>query len=464
MSRMNRRIDLVVALSEGQLCGGAAPAPARRSAILPRDTDLFGPGARPLDNRASRLRVRDDAGGRGRHFLFIFGPFGAFTRRLAENLRSTGARCSRILLNGGDVLDWGLDHAHVYRDGLPGWGRWLEARAAAGGVTDLVLYGDTHPYCVEAAAVAARLSLKVHVLEQGYFRPFWITLERDGVNGRSRLPRTPDAYRRAAADAPEPTVQWLPPLTPPAVRNIFAYHLAVWLAAPAFAKFRLPYDYDLQRQALSHTARYIRQRLFRRRDRRRLTAVLETPGPLYLAILQRPGDSQLRLHSAIPGVASFIEQVVASFARSAPTDARLLFKAHPLDHGLEPHREVLTAAARAAGVASRVFFSDIGDFRAMAGYAAGAVTVNSTAGLTAIEAGLPTVALGKAIYDLPGLTHQGGLDSFWTAGEAPDPEFFAAFRKVVMARTQVSGAYATRRGIDLIVPEATRRMLAELPN
>ena len=457
---MTRTTDLAVALPDGPLWGGPALAPTRRGAILARDTNLFDPDVRSLDFRAVPARVCDKASGRGRHFLFIFGPFGPFTRLLAETLRSTGARCSRVLLNGGDVLDWGPSHACVYRGGLPGWGPWLEEMAAREGVTDLVLYGDTHPYCVEAASVATRLSLTVHVLEQGYFRPFWITLERDGVNGRSRLPRTADAYRDAAAQAPEPTVEWLPPLTPPAARNIFAYHLALWLAAPAFARFRLPYDYTLPRQAFGHAGRYIRQRLRRRADRRRLAELLEKPGPLFLAILQRPGDSQLRLHSEIPGVASFIEQVVVSFAAHAPADARLLFKAHPLDHGLEPHREVVADTARAAGVAGRVFFTDIGDFGAMTTHAAGAVTVNSTAGLAAIEAGLPTLALGMAIYDLPGLTHQGDLDSFWTGGEAPDPALFADFRKVVMARTQVSGAYATRRGIDLIVPEATRRLLA----
>ena len=47
--------------------------------------------------------------------------------------------------------------------------------------------------------------------------------------------------------------------------------------------------------------------------------------------------------------------------------------------------------------------------------ACGAVTVNSTAGLGAIEMGLPTIVLGEAIYDMPGLTHQSALDAFWTA-------------------------------------------------
>ena len=426
---------------------------------MPRDGNAVDRAAAALEAREAATSG-EEAPASDRHFLLVLGPFGRFTRGLAAHLRAAGARCSRVLLNGGDVIDWGTADAHVFRGRLAGWGDWLADTIARERVTDLILYGDTHPYCEEATRIATRLSVRVHVLEQGYFRPFWITLERGGVNGRSRLPRSPDAYRCAADQAPEPTVVWLPPLTPAATRNIAAYHFAVWLAAPAFPHFRLPYDYSLPRQAVGHTARYLRQRLFRGRDRRRLAAVLATPGPLFLAILQRPGDSQLRLHSSIPRVASFIERVVVSFAQHAPADAQLLFKAHPLDHGLEPHHRVVKAVASAAGVACRVHFTEVGDVEAVASSAVGAVTVNSTAGLTAIEAGLPTLTLGHAIYDLPGLTHQDGLESFWTQAAAPDATLFADFRKVVMARTQVSGAYATRRGVDLIVPEAARRLLA----
>ncbi len=63
------------------------------------------------------------------------------------------------------------------------------------------------------------------------------------------------------------------------------------------------------------------------------------------------------------------------------------------------------------------------------------------------------------IYDMQGLTHQGGIDSFWTSAEAPDSSLYEAFRDVMMATTQVNGAYATKRGRELAVPEAARRLL-----
>ena len=395
-----------------------------------------------------------------RHFLLICGPFGPFTRTLAASLRAAGARCSRVILNGGDAYDWGRAHSRTYFGPFAGFGAWLADVVRRDQVTDIIIYGDAHPYCEEAARVATLGMLKVHVLEQGYFRPFWITLERGGVNGNSRLPREPGAYRRSAPCLPEPTDEWLPPLTPPAVWNLALYHLALWLATPAFPRFHLPYQYSLPRQAWGHTRRYLSQRVFGPVHRRRLTAVLDGPGPLFFGILQRPGDSQMSVHSPFPSTADFIDRVVKSFARHAPPSARLLFKSHPLDHGIEPHARAVAAAGAAHGVAGRVFFTDIGDLYKMLPKGAGAVTANSTAGLSAIERGLPTIVLGKAIYDMPGLTHQGGLDTFWTAPEAPEPALYDGFRRVVVHRTQISGAYAIRQGIERAVPEVTRRLLS----
>ena len=395
-----------------------------------------------------------------RHFLFVTAPFGAFSRELAARLRQEGARCSRVILNGGDVLDWGLSHAQPYYGPLQGWSAWLRETVRRARVTDLILYGDCNPYCAEAKAVAADLGLPTHIFEQGYFRPFWITLEREGVNANSRLRRDPEIYRTLSMAPGSAEPVWLAPLTPPAVRKIFAYHVALGLLHPMFSRYRPPYVYSAHRQLAGHVRRYFAQRLARRRARRELAQAMAKPGPIFVALLQRPGDSQLMRHSPFRSTADFVRRVVESFAAFAPAEARLIFKSHPLDPGLEPHAKAIAGAASEAGVHDRVAFVDDGDLNEMLERVAGVVTINSTSGLTALEHARPTVVLGKAIYDIPGLTHQRGLDVFWTSSDAPDAELFEAFRGLEMARTQINGAYATRRGVELAAPEAARRMLA----
>lgn len=411
-------------------------------------------------NRELLARFTPQRLGEGRTFLIVGGPFGAFTRELGRDLRGAGARCLRVILNGGDVYDWGWAHGRVYRGDLHGFSAWVAGLMGAEEVTDILIYGDTHPYCAAAAKVATARNVSVHVLEQGYFRPFWITLESEGVNGASRLPRDPRAYLEEASGLASPKDEWLAPLTPPAVKNLMIYHFLAMLAAPAFPRFRPAYAYSVPRQAIGHLFRYLDQRLFRRRHRRQLAQALDTAGPLFIGVLQRPGDSQLKVHSPFRNQAEFIEHVVASFARQAPADARLLFKSHPLDNGVESLGRSVARAAKAHGAQSRVFFTDVGDLQLMLPPATGVVTVNSTAGLAAMGQGRPTIALGVAIYDLPGLTHQGGLDSFWTAPEAPDRTLYEAFRRVVIRRCQVSGAFASLEGVRRAVPGVVERLLS----
>src|SRR5690606_3283462 len=45
-----------------------------------------------------------------------------------------------------------------------------------------------------AIQAVKELGLRVHVLEEGYFRPNWVTYEENGVNNNSALPRDPEFY------------------------------------------------------------------------------------------------------------------------------------------------------------------------------------------------------------------------------------------------------------------------------
>ena len=180
--------------------------------------------------------------------------------------------------------------------------------------------------------------------------------------------------------------------------------------------------------------------------------------PYHLFPLQLDGDYQLREHSPFPGIAPAIDAVLTSFARRAPADARLLVKEHPLNSGLVDWSGPVAAAAARLGVADRVSFVDGGVLELMLEHAAGVVTINSTVGFLALGCGIPTIAIGEAIYGIPRLTFQGGLDEFWTAGERPDPRVFDAFRRVVARRTQLNGGFFSERGIQLAVAAAVERL------
>jgi capsular polysaccharide export protein len=83
-------------------------------------------------------------------------------------------------------------------------------------------------------------------------------------------------------------------------------------------------------------------------------------------------------------------------------------------------------------------------------------------GVPALTVGVPVMAMGHAIYDMPELTFQGGLDDFWCNGTAPNAALFDAFRRVLVAQTQVNGGFYSDTGLRLAVEGAVTRLEAAL--
>jgi capsular polysaccharide export protein len=139
----------------------------------------------------------------------------------------------------------------------------------------------------------------------------------------------------------------------------------------------------------------------------------------------------------------------------------LLVKEHPLDASWRNWRLYLARRARRLGIESRVVCIDGGDLQQLSTAAAGMVCVNSTSGTLALENGAPVVVLGDAVYDVPGITHQSGLDRFWRNPERPDPELYAAFKKSLHAKCLVRGGLASASAIETLVNNSIERLLAE---
>ena len=109
-------------------------------------------------------------------------------------------------------------------------------------------------------------------------------------------------------------------------------------------------------------------------------------------------------------------------------------------------------------VADRVDLIDGGDLDRLSARCEGVVTVNSTVGLTALNAGKPVISLGSSIYDMPALTHQASLADFWTRPEPPEPDMPDAMTRALIATVQVRGGFIGRDAIE----SGAREMLARI--
>jgi capsular polysaccharide export protein len=158
-----------------------------------------------------------------------------------------------------------------------------------------------------------------------------------------------------------------------------------------------------------------------------------------------------------------MDRVIASFAKHSQAPTRLLVKLHPLDSGIMNWRKRARQSAKRHGCNDRLDFIDGGDLPKLIDGSRGVVLVNSTVGMLALERGRPTLAFGSAVYNLPGLTHQGDIDTFWRDPQAPDASLMQDFLRVVMHRTQINGGYFSRSAIERAVAGAVPRLEAALP-
>src|SRR5688572_6706870 len=138
-----------------------------------------------------------------RCFLFLQGGSSLFFGELADRLVAERHAVRRVNFTGGDRAFWAGRPAENFRGRLEELPAWYANRFRAWDISDVILYGDRRPVHAPAIALARARGIRIHVFEEGYFRPFLVTLERGGVTGNSPLPRDPDWYREVGARLPD---------------------------------------------------------------------------------------------------------------------------------------------------------------------------------------------------------------------------------------------------------------------
>jgi capsular polysaccharide export protein len=399
-----------------------------------------------------------------RVFLFLQGPHGPFFAQLARMLRAAGARTWRVGFNRGDAAFWPDRASYLpFTEDAAAWPETVARLLASKGATDLVLYGDTRPIHAAAIAAARARGLTVHVFEEGYLRPYWVTYERGGANGNSRLMHLSVADMRHALagldlDLPDAPARW-----GDMRQHIFygaLYHHYLLFRNRAYARFQ-------PHRGLSVAQEF---RLYLRRlalmpvhwlDRVQATARIKTGGfPYHLALLQLAHDASFRDHGPFDSMETFLAVLIDGFAAGAPRHHHLVFKAHPLEDGRTPLRRDIRRLAARHGVADRVHYVRGGKLARLLDDARSAVTVNSTAAQQALWRGLPLKAFGQAVYLKPEFVSDQPLGAFFQNPTRPDSRAYRDYRHFLLETSQISGSFYSARGRRQLLRQVVDMVLA----
>jgi capsular polysaccharide export protein len=382
---------------------------------------------------------------------------------LATALIQQGHHVHKVSFNAGDAVYWLPRRSNWFKQDLSELPGFLLKLYAKHGITDQVVFGDRRPVHIAALEQARQNHVRNHVFEEGYFRPNLITLEQEGVNARSQLPRSPQWFTQAAQRIPpQPLLKDFQSRLGLRAMHDVVYQASGVLNRLFFSKYR---SHQNMSAAVEYAGYLQRSRLLKRvapANTRLIENLVAQRTPYFFVPLQLNCDSQVRDHERFHIMQLMLKHVLHSFAQHAPADTKLVIKNHPLDTGWEHYDRVVLNLEHQFGLKDRVLYVETGDLTTLLKHAKGTITLNSTVGYVALEQGCPTLCLGDPQYNLPGLTDQQDLAQFWGMPVAPEAELFQSFKRVVVHSTQVYGGFYCPPSIAQAVEGSCERLAAEL--
>ncbi len=384
-----------------------------------------------------------------RVFLLLQGPHGPFFGQLGQQLRAAGAQVWRVGFNAGDAFFWRDKARYIAHRGTPEeWPAHLERLLDEKGITDIVLYGDVRPIHAAACKAALRRGLILHVFEEGYLRPYWLTYERGGSNGHSRLMKIGlknmrEALRGHRGEIRRPPAHWGDMRQHKFYGAL--YHFIVLAANGGYPGFRSHRQISGWQEFHLHLNRLISGPFAAIARRIQTTRIRYGGYPFSLVLMQLEHDSNFIAHSPFDSMTEFTSLCLREFAEHAPQHHHIVFKAHPLEDDRANIVEAIATEARRLNITERVHFVRGGKLAGLLSQARSVITVNSTSAQQALWRGLPVKALGQAVYSKPGLVSTQPLSEFLVSPLRPDRLAYEEYRNFLIESSQVPGGFYAMR-------------------
>jgi capsular polysaccharide export protein len=376
--------------------------------------------------------------------LLLQGPLGPFFNNLSMALTQHGQTVFKIHFNGGDEFFYSQKNATSFTGSVHEWSDYLKMFVELHAITCIFTYGDCRHYHYVAKRACQIKGIKYFAFEEGYLRPNYITFEAGGVNGYS-----PTTYAAIQAYNPIHEVADESKIESNFFRRMAyaaAYYNLSFFKRLKFPKYKHHRSFSPAYEAFCWWRGFFRKGVY---------SVLQSSAKeicerseFFLVPLQVHNDAQIKYHSQYESIQDFIVDVLTSFSKSGSSKA-LVFKHHPMDRGHVNYAKLIRQKAVHLNIHKQVSYIHDQHLPTLLKACEGVVTINSTTALQAFYHNAPVLVVGYAFFDMPGLTYQGGLLSFWKDPVRPNIEFTDKFRAYILDHGQVNGSFYTANELTL---------------
>jgi capsular polysaccharide export protein len=352
--------------------------------------------------------------------LLLQGPIGPFFRILQQKFISDGIDAWRVNFNAADRLHSGRKNTLNFKSAPSEYEGWLANLLQTMDIRAVILFGTTKSIHVTAREVCTRMNIPVISLEEGYIRPGLVTVESYGNNSES--PIAGKLPRRGAIARALPSQNHASSSLNVMGRYATFYYICHGLFSSKNEKslFHKPDRTRLVSEFFCWIRNGVRKFTNQHHNSHVMEKLLEMyDRQFFLVPFQVSDDGQLSSNASNGwSNETLAMNVIESFAKTCPAKFRLVFKIHPLERGHSTLPSLVARLAHVHGVSDRIDIMDSGSLGLLTKHSAGMITINSTAGLSAIFHGVPLAVLGLALYRHPSLativTDASDIDQFWT--------------------------------------------------
>lgn len=378
----------------------------------------------------------------GKNILLLQGPLGPFFKNLATAFKEKNASVVKVNLNAGDQFFY-PGAQYNFKGRLNEWKNFLEKIILIHKFDVILIFGQNRTYHLTARDLSQKYNIELGVFEEGYIRPYYVTLENYGVNKYSRLPKDPLFY------AQQPQIS--KPILEKKIKNFFLctmwFACLYYLTSCLFGIFYKHYQHH-RKLSLTELFPWIRSLyrfyLYAYLERSILKKLIKSyDQKFFLVPLQVHNDAQIKDFEKLNDIEHFIRNTVHSFYKFAPKHHLLVFKHHPLDRGYTDYSALIDDLGQQYFLKDRLIYIHDLHLPTLFKHARGVIVINSTTGLQAIYHNTPVKVIGDAIYNFKGLAFQKPLHQFWKEAHKykPNRDLYQKFKDYVIKHTQLNGSF-----------------------